>query len=49
MKLRIHRSFKSIKDWRKFKSTVKRTKQMFFDNKIHKIVLRNLRLWDIIK
>ena len=35
-------------DWIKYKKSVKKTKRIFFDNKIQEIVLTNKKLWDLM-
>ena len=46
--MRNYRSSKQLEDWKSFKNTVRKTKRIFFNDKIQEIVLRNYKLWDLI-
>lgn len=47
-KLNIYCSSKSSSDWKIFKGTVKRTKRLFFDEKIQEITSKNKRPWNLM-
>ena len=40
--LKNYRSSKRIEDWKQFKSTVKRMKHLFFDQKFKKLLTKNM-------
>ena len=42
-KLTRYRSFKTLEDWKVFKEVIKKTKHLFFNNKIQEITLKNRR------
>ena len=46
--LRLYQSSKSLENWKVFKETVKKFKQMFIDNKIDEIASKNCRLWNLM-
>ena len=37
-----------IEDWKIFKHVIKKTKHLFFDEKIQEITSKNQRPWDLI-
>ena len=43
-----YRSSRMIENWKTFKGIIKKTKCLFFDDKILEIALRNKGLWDLI-
>jgi len=47
-KLTRYKSFKTLEDWKVFKKVVKKTKCLFFDDKIQEIMSKNKRPWDFI-
>ena len=47
-KLTRYRSSKMTEDWRIFKHVIKKTKCLFFDDKIQEITSKNQRPWDYI-
>ena len=47
-KLSLYSNSKSLADWKTFEGTVKKAKQILFDNKINKITLKNCKPWDLI-
>ena len=47
-KLAKYRMFKQVEDWKSFRSTIRETKQSFFDNKIQEIALRNQGPWKLM-
>jgi len=46
--LNKYRFSKTIEDWRKFKKAIKKTKHIFFNDKIEEIVLKNKRPRNLI-
>lgn len=44
----IYHTSKFIVDWKKFKEVIKKTKQLFLDEKIQEITSRNKRPWDLM-
>ena len=40
--------FKQVEDWKSFRSTIRETKQSFFDNKIQEIASRNQGPWKLM-
>ena len=47
-KLMECRTFKQIDDWKVFKGSIKKTKQIFFDNKIQEITSKNQKPWNLM-
>ena len=47
-KLTKYRLSKTIEDWKNFKKVIKKTKYIFFNNKIQEITLKNKRSWDLM-
>ena len=47
-KLVTYRISKQIENWKFFKEIIKKTKKLFFNKKIQKIISNNQRSWDLI-
>ena len=47
-KLTRYRSSKIIEDQKTFKEVIKKTKHLFFDNKIQEITSKNKKPWDLM-
>ena len=48
VKLMSYRSSKLIEGWKTFKRIIKKTKKLFFNDKIQEFTLKNCRLWDLM-